>query len=100
MLFRSQVAYTSDLQFVEECLLSASIRDFEEHYPQLASRKNEQWKSSVYFRINAFAWMEAVISYPVDPKDATERRNRILKYALPLLNKEPGKVKFPEGTLR
>ncbi len=95
-----QVAYTSDLQFVEECLLSASIRDFEEHYPQLASRKNAQWNSSVYFRINAFAWMEAVISYPVEPKDATERRNRILKYALPLLNKEPDKVKFPEGTLR
>ena len=95
-----QVAYTSDLQFVEECLLYASIRDFEEHYPQLASRKNAQWNSSVYFRINAFAWMEAVISYPVEPKDATERRNRILKYALPLLNKEPDKVKFPEGTLR
>ena len=95
-----QVAYTSDLQFVEECLLTASIRDFEEHYPQLASRKNAQWNSSVYFRINAFAWMEAVISYPVEPKDATERRNRILKYALPLLNKEPDKVKFPEGTLR
>jgi small-conductance mechanosensitive channel len=95
-----QVAYTSDLQFVEECLLSASIRDFEEHYPQLASRKNAQWNSSVYFRINDFAWMEAVISYPVEPKDATERRNRILKYALPLLNKEPDKVKFPEGTLR
>ena len=94
------VAYTSDLQFVEECLLYASIRDFEEHYPQLASRKNAQWNSSVYFRINAFAWMEAVISYPVEPKDATERRNRILKYALPLLNKEPDKVKFPEGTLR
>lgn len=95
-----QVAYTSDLQFVEECLLYASIRDFEEHYPQLASRKNAQWNSSVYFRINDFAWMEAVISYPVEPKDATERRNRILKYALPLLNKEPDKVKFPEGTLR
>ncbi len=95
-----QVAYTSDLQFVEECLLTASIRDFEEHYPQLASRKNAQWNSSVYFRINTFAWMEAVISYPVEPKDATERRNRILKYALPLLNKEPDKVKFPEGTLR
>ena len=95
-----QIAYTSDLQFVEECLLSAAIRDFEESYPQLANLKNKQWKPAVYLRINTFAWMEAVVSYPVKPKDATERRNRILKYALPLLNKEPYKVKFPEGTLR
>ena len=95
-----QIAYTSDLQFVEECLLSAAIRDFEESYPQLANLKNKQWKPAVYLRINTFAWMEAVVSYPVKPKDATERRNRILKYALPLLNKEPDKVKFPEGTLR
>ena len=95
-----QIAYTSDIQFVEECLLSAATRDFEEYYPQLANLKNKQWKPAVYFRINAFAWMEAVVSYPVKPKDATERRNRILKYALPLLNKEPDKVKFPEGALR
>ena len=95
-----QIAYTSDLQFVEECLLSAAIRDFEESYPQLANLQNKQWKPAVYLRINTFAWMEAVVSYPVKPKDATERRNRILKYALPLLNKEPYKVKFPEGTLR
>ena len=95
-----QIAYTSDLQFVEECLLSAAIRDFEESYPQLANLKNKQWKPAVYLRINTFAWMEAVVSYPVKPKDATERRNRILKYALPLLNKEPDKVKFPEGALR
>ena len=95
-----QIAYTSDLQFVEECLLSAAIRDFEESYPQLANLKNKQWKPAVYLRINTFAWMEAVVSYPVKHKDATERRNRILKYALPLLNKEPYKVKFPEGTLR
>ena len=95
-----QIAYASDIQFVEECLLSAAKRDFEEYYPKLANLKNKQWEPAVYFRINAFAWMEAVISYPVKPKDATERRNRILKYALPLLNKEPDKVKFPEGTLR
>ena len=95
-----QIAYTSDLQFVEECLLSAAIRDFEESYPQLANLKNKQWKPAVYLRINTFAWMEAVVSYPVKPKDATERRNRILKYFLFFLNKEPDKVKFPEGALR
>lgn len=44
--------------------------------------------------------MEAVITYPVEPKDASGRRNRILRLALPLLNSAPEKVKFPEGTLR
>ena len=95
-----QIAYTSDLQFVEECLLSASTKDFKDKYPQLANQDKVEWKPAVYFRINSYAWMEAVVSYPVEPKDAAGRRNRILRYALPLLNNEPDKVKFPEGTLR
>ncbi len=95
-----QVAYTSDLQFVEKCLLEASRRDFKECYPEFAAQKHKQWEPAVYFRINTFAWMEAVISYPVEPLDTTGRRNRILKYALPLLNEAPDKVKFPEGSLR
>lgn len=95
-----QVAYTSDLQFVEDCLLEASIRDFKEQYPKFEAQKRTQWKPAVYFRVNTFAWMEAVISYPVEPKDTTGRRNRILRYALPMLNEAPDKVKFPEGAHR
>lgn len=95
-----QVAYSSDLKFVEDCLLAAAQRDFRERYQQLATSGLEKWKPAVYFRVNSFAWMEAVISYPVEPKDTTGRRNRILRYALPLLNEAPDKVKFPEGTLR
>lgn len=95
-----QIAYTSDLQFVEECLLAASLRDFQEHYPEISKDKPTLWAPAVYFRINTYAWMEAVISYPVEPEDTTGRRNRILKFALPLLNAAPDKVKFPEGSLR
>lgn len=95
-----QVAYTSDLKFVEDCLLEACERDFSERYPRLDKVAQERWKSNVYFRINRYAWMEAVISYPVEPEDTTGRRNRILRYALPLLNAAPDKVKFPEGSLR
>ncbi len=95
-----QVAYTSDLQFVEECLMAAAIKDFNERYPELDIQKDEQWTPAVYFRINVFAWMEAVVSYPVEPTDTTGRRNRILKYALPLLNGAPDKVQFPEGMRR
>lgn len=95
-----QIAFTSNLEFVEECLLAATIKDFNKHYPHIDIQKYEQWKPTVYFRVNAFAWMEAVVSYPVEPDDTTGRRNRILKTALPMLNEAPDKVKFPEGTLR
>src|SRR5690606_14506116 len=95
-----QVAYTSDLQLVEDCLLEATRADFKERYPQPQPYNNEQWDPAVYFRINTVAWMEAVISYPVEPQDTTGRRNRILRAALPMLNAAPEKVRFPEGTLR
>lgn len=95
-----QIAYTSDLQFVERCLLNATRRDFDECYPKISAQGKGKWEPAVYFRVNVYAWLEAVISYPVEPEDTTGRRNRILRYALPLLNENPDKVKFPEGTLR
>lgn len=95
-----QIAYTSDIRFVEDCLLEAASRDFKERYPNLAAQNLEKWKPTVYFRINTYSWMEGVITYPVEPEDMTAKRNRILRYALPMLNKAPDKVKFPEGALR
>lgn len=95
-----QISYTSDLQFVEQCLLQAAVQDFKEKYAHSYAKNEQKWEPAVYFRINTYAWMEAVISYPVEPEDTTGRRNRILRYALPMLNKEPEKVGFPAGTLR
>ena len=95
-----QVAFTSDLQFVEDCLLEATLSDFKDRYPKLSKDNPTAWAPAVYFRNNSYSWMEAVISYPVEPEDTTGRRNRILKSVLPMLNAAPGKVKFPEGTLR
>lgn len=92
-----QIAFESDLEFVEECLLKASEQDFKEKYPDIDI---EKWNSSVYFRVNEYAWLEAVILYPVEPFDTTERRNRILRHALPLLNGEQSRVGFPEGSRR
>lgn len=95
-----QIAYTSDLKFVEECLLEAADLDFKEHYPQLAGEAVGEWSPAVYFRVNTYAWLEAVIMYPVEPMNTTVKRNRILKGALPLLNSVPEKVQFPEGSRR
>lgn len=95
-----QIAYTSDLDFVEDCLIEATMKDFKKIYPAEANLNQKKWKPVVYFRVNQYAWMEAVISYPVEPEDTTGRRNRILRAALPLLNTKPEKVQFPEGTHR
>ncbi len=95
-----QVAYTSDLDFVESCLLKATDDDFKAAHPSYASEDANRWKAAVYFRNNAYAWMEAVVSYPVAVTDTTGRRNRILRGALPLLNAQPDKVQFPMGMTR
>src|SRR5690554_742820 len=92
-----QIAYSSDLDFVELCLKNAVIEDFKEHHPNISLKGNEP---DVYFRVNNYAWLEAVVSYPVEPKDTTGRRNRILRLALPMLNAAPDKVGFPEGSKR
>lgn len=95
-----QIAYTSDLEYVEKCLKYAAEKDFENEYPSLSKESGEQWESAVYFRVNNHAWLEGVISYPVQPQDTTGRRNRILRIALPKLNEKPDKVQFPAGTAR
>lgn len=94
-----QIAYTSDLKFVEECLLKVAQEDFEKQYPNLLET-NTQWLPDVYYRVNTYSWLEAVISYPSEPFDTTRKRNQILRDALPLLNMHPDKVQFPDGTKR
>lgn len=92
-----QISYTSDLKFVERCLLQAASEDFHSQYPHAGTQGREP---AVYYRVNTYAWLEAVVSYPVEPNDTTDRRNRILQRALPLLNAQPDKVGFPEGNRR
>lgn len=92
-----QISYTSDLDFVEECLKKGADDDFKNRFPKKSITGNE---ADVYFRVNTYAWLEAVVSYPVEPIDTTGRRNRILKAVLPMLNTQPNKVGFPEGNTR
>lgn len=90
-----QISFTSDLKTVESILQELTDQDFEQYYKRKIYKK---FKSDVYFRVNTYAWLEVVISYPVKYDDTTGRRNRILKAVLPALNAE--KIGFPEGTNR
>lgn len=92
-----QVAYSSDMAFLEKTLLDAAREDFAERYPEYAAHANSSWEPRMYFRANKSnrAWMEAVISYPVKPVDTTERRNQILRKVMPRLNSNPDLVQYP-----
>ncbi len=92
-----QIAYTSDLQFVEKCLLSVAKEDFNQQYSNKSAKK---WEPMVYFRTNKYSWMEVAIQYPVEPTDTTGKRDRILRTVLPKLNAQPDKVQFPQGASR
>src|SRR5690606_31505320 len=94
-----QIAYTSDLKFVEEMLLRAAREDYQEQYADFAPVVPDL-DPTVYFRVSVYAWLEAVVSYPVLPIETTPRRTRILKRALARLNSEPEKVQFPQGVAR
>jgi small-conductance mechanosensitive channel len=93
-----QIAYTSDLKFVEDCLFDSAKEDFRERHGQ--SYQNSFWDPAVYFRVSGYAWLEAVITYPVIPTETTAKRNRIIKRSLAKLNEQPDKVLFPEGASR
>ena len=54
----------------------------------------------VSFRINANTWVEATVTYLVEPKKASVTRSRIIKQAINSLLKEPEKVLFPKGDSR
>lgn len=94
-----QISYASDLKFVEESLLAAAREDYLEQYAHFSPLVTEL-APAVYFRVNVYAWLEAVVSYPVLPIETTPRRTRILKRALLLLNKYPEKSRLPDGTGR
>lgn len=93
-----QVSFSSDMQFIENVLLEAAKIDFDAQYPHYVKRRQKLLEPDVYFRNNNFGWMEAVISYPVQPSDTSARRNRILKTALVNLNAEPHRVKFAKNS--
>lgn len=93
-----QIGYNSDVEFVERCMKESAWEDFQRRYPEYPP--DEQWKPDVYFRVNTYAWLEAVVSYPVKPVDTTPRRTEILKLALHQMNAQPDKAILPEGTKR
>lgn len=107
-----QVAYNTDFAFVAQVMREAAedelgeamierVRTFREvlaKTPVDELQVNE--RPSVLFRIDANTWVNAIVRYVVDPREAGSVKTRLIGTMLARLNAEPGRVKFPKGDNR
>jgi small-conductance mechanosensitive channel len=106
------IAYESDLEYVEKTILEV-VR--EELGPETAKRIEElkalikktpvdelEIREYPYlvFRTSVNTWVEANVTYLVEPKKAAATRTRIVKKAIAALLKQPEKVMFPKSNAR
>ena len=106
------IGYESDLAFVTETMqriaaeevgegMMKQIRVFREILAQTPVDQLEvREHPAVLFRPNANTWLDAIVRYLVDPKEAGRVKTRLIKRLLNALNAEPGKVLFPKGPNR
>jgi small-conductance mechanosensitive channel len=106
------VAYESDLEFVSETMrriaeeeigeaMLERVRTFrsllsETPVDQLEVREYP----AVLFRVSNNSWLEAIVRYVVEPKQAGRVKSKLINKMLETLNKAPDKVMFPRGAAR
>lgn len=107
-----QVAYDSDFAFVAQVMREAAeeelgeamierVRTFREvlaKTPVDELQVNE--RPSVLFRIDANTWVDAIVRYVVDPRQAGSIKTRLIGTMLARLNAQPERVRFPKGDNR
>ena len=55
---------------------------------------------AVFFRVSDNTWLEAIVRYLVEPKQAGRIKTRLLQELLGRLNAEPERVLFPKSNMR
>ena len=107
-----QVAYQSDLEFVAKVMRETAeeevgeemmerVRTYRELLQQTPVDELEvQERPVVVFRASDNTWIEAIVRYLVEPRQAGPVKTRLIKKMLARLNAEPGKVMFPKGDSR
>ena len=106
------IAYESDLVYVEQILKEVAKNILGENMAENVKRLKDLVEQTpvdeleireypfVTFRINANTWVEACLTYLVEPKHASSIRTNIIKSAIPALLKEPDRVMFPKSNAR
>jgi len=109
---RFQVAYQSDLDFVEKVLRETAeeevgpimkerigmYRELLAETPVDQLEVNE--RPVVVFRTDQTTWVNAIVRYLVEPRQAGPVKTRLIRKMLVRLNSEPEKVLLPKGDAR
>ena len=106
------VAYDSDLEFVSETMqrlaeeevgeaMMKQVRIFRELLAQTpVDQLQVQERPVVMFRVSENTWLEAIVRYLVNPKEAGRVKTRLLKKLIAALNEQPDRVLFPKSNMR
>jgi|SoiMethySBSTD1v2_1073268.scaffolds.fasta_scaffold29285_7 small-conductance mechanosensitive channel len=107
-----QVAYQSDLDFVAKVLretadeeVGEAMRERIKMYRELLAETpvdqlEVQERPVVVFRTDQTTWVNAIVRYLVEPRQAGPVKTRLIKKMLVRLNAEPDKVMLPKGDAR
>ncbi|OLB22296.1 MAG: mechanosensitive ion channel protein MscS [Acidobacteriales bacterium 13_2_20CM_55_8] len=109
---RFQVAYNSDLEFIASTMqkiteeelgkeMIARVQTFRDLLARTPVDELEvHERPRVIFRVSDNTWLEAIVRYLVQPREAGRVKTRLIKKLLAALNTAPDKVMFPAGAAR
>jgi small-conductance mechanosensitive channel len=107
-----QIAYDSDLEWVAQVMKEVAEETLGEEmmsrvrtYRELLAKTpvdhlEVREQPAVFFRVSENTWLEAILRYLVEPKQAGRVKTRLIQELLARLNAEPERVLFPKGNLR
>lgn len=107
-----QIAYESDLDFVSKVMQETAAEEIGEYmmekikeYRSLLAKTpidqlEVQERPVVHFRVSENTWLEAIVRYLVNPKEAGRVKTRLIKKLLTRLNAAPDRVLFPKSNAR
>lgn len=106
------IAYDSDLEWVAQVMKEVAEETLGEQmmsrvrtYRELLGKTpvdhlEVREHPAVFFRISENTWLEAIVRYLVEPKQAGRVKTRLIQELLARLNAEPERVLFPKSNLR
>ncbi len=106
------IAYESDLEFVAKTMreiaeeevgetMMMQVRTYRELLAKTPVNELEvREHPAVFFRVNQNTWIEAIVRYLVQPREAGRVKTRLIQKMLKQLNAEPERALFPHSNLR
>src|SRR6185503_13741555 len=106
------IAYDSDLEWVAEVMKEVADREVGEQMQRrvltfrelLAKTPVDEVQvrehPAVLFRVSENTWLEVILRYLVDPKQAGRVKTRLIQELLARLKAEPDRVMFPKDNMR